>query len=528
MEQYYLYLRKSRADRDAEMHGAGETLLRHEKALIELANRRKLNVTKIFREIVSGESISARPEVQKLLDEVSAGIPTGVLVMEIERLARGDTKDQGTVAEAFKMGNVKIITPNKTYDPNDEFDEEYFEFGLFMSRREYKTINRRIQRGRIASVKEGKYIASTPPFGYRRVRIKNDKGYTLQVVPEQAEIVRMIFSLYTKGELQEDGSYKRLGMSLIAKKLDSMHISPCNSAAWSRTSIKDMLTNPTYTGKVRWQWKTEVKRPEGGSFRKVRHKNTEYMLFDGLHEAIIDDSAFLEANRIMSTHVCLPVSRNQPLKNPLSGIVICGKCGKMMTRVYSNTKKGYYSLMCPNRYCGNVSAPLYLIESKILESLNEWLNDYRLNWNTELPSEPAAVFSAKETAIEQCRSTLNGLRAQLTNTYEFLEKGIYTTDMFLQRNQMLTEQIHVLTADIEKMERELAAERARERAKKDIVPSIENILELYRTIDDARLKNELLKNVLEKVEYVKDVPNTRGQLDNTNFTLTVYPRIPRS
>lgn len=92
MEQYYIYLRKSRADRDAELHGSGETLLRHEKALMELANRQHLNITKIFREIVSGETISARPEVQKLLDEVSEGIPSGVLVMEVERLARGDTK----------------------------------------------------------------------------------------------------------------------------------------------------------------------------------------------------------------------------------------------------------------------------------------------------------------------------------------------------------------------------------------------------------------------------------------------------
>ena len=47
------------------------------------------------------------------------------------------------------------MTPSKTYDPENEFDEEYFEFGLFMSRREYKTINRRLQRGRAASIKEG-------------------------------------------------------------------------------------------------------------------------------------------------------------------------------------------------------------------------------------------------------------------------------------------------------------------------------------------------------------------------------------
>ncbi|MGL5515083.1 MAG: recombinase family protein, partial [Sporomusa sp.] len=163
MKQYYIYLRKSRADRDAELHGAGETLKRHETALLELAKQMKMNITQIYKEVVSGETISARPEMQKLLEDVRAGKPDGVLVMEVERLARGNTIDQGTVTEAFKIGNVKIITPTKIYYPENEFDEEYLEFGLFMSRREYKTINRRIQRGRAASVLEGKWIPSTAP-----------------------------------------------------------------------------------------------------------------------------------------------------------------------------------------------------------------------------------------------------------------------------------------------------------------------------------------------------------------------------
>ena len=84
--------------------------------------------------------------------------------MEVERLARGNTTDQGIVADTFKYSDTKIVTPNKIYDPGDEFDEEYFEFGLFMSRREYKTINRRLQRGRRASLSEGKYIAGKATY----------------------------------------------------------------------------------------------------------------------------------------------------------------------------------------------------------------------------------------------------------------------------------------------------------------------------------------------------------------------------
>ena len=141
-EEYLIYLRKSRSDASLEAMGV-DVLERHEQILLDLAKRMNLSIGGIYREVVSGESISARPEMQKLLSEVESGRWEGVLVMEVERLARGDTVDQGIVQRAFQYSGTKIITPTKTYNPNNEFDEEYFEFGLFMSRREYKTIRRR-------------------------------------------------------------------------------------------------------------------------------------------------------------------------------------------------------------------------------------------------------------------------------------------------------------------------------------------------------------------------------------------------
>ena len=163
MDTYCIYLRKSRADAETEARGEGETLARHEHTLCDLAKRQKLHISKIYREIVSGETIAARPQMQQLLQDVESGIYAGVLVMEVERLARGDTIDQGIVAQAFKYSGTKIVTPTKTYDPDNEFDEEYFEFSLFMSRREYKTIKRRMQAGRAAAAKEGKFVGNIPP-----------------------------------------------------------------------------------------------------------------------------------------------------------------------------------------------------------------------------------------------------------------------------------------------------------------------------------------------------------------------------
>ena len=162
MEQYCIYLRKSRKDIEAESLGAGETLSRHEKIMLDLAKSRNLIIGKIYREIVSGDSISARPIMQQLLQDVESSMWSGVLVVEVERLARGNTMDQGIVSETFKYSSTKIFTPTKVYDPNNEFDEEYFEFGLFMSRREYNSIKRRLHNGIISSIKEGKTVSKAP------------------------------------------------------------------------------------------------------------------------------------------------------------------------------------------------------------------------------------------------------------------------------------------------------------------------------------------------------------------------------
>ena len=159
--------------------GQGETLARHRAALLDYAARHGLEIGAVYEEIISGESIDARPKMKQLLREVEQGRWAGVLCMDIDRLARGNSADQARVSNTFRISGTLIITPSKVYDQSRESDEEYVDFELFMARREYKTISRRIMRGRIASVKEGHFIGSTPPYGYDKVKVEKGRGFTL-------------------------------------------------------------------------------------------------------------------------------------------------------------------------------------------------------------------------------------------------------------------------------------------------------------------------------------------------------------
>lgn len=526
--QYCLYLRKSRADLEAEARGEGETLKRHEQILLELAKKLNLNITKIYREIVSGETIAARPVMQQLLVDVEQGMWDGVLVMEIERLARGDTIDQGIVAQTFKYSNAKIITPMKTYDPQNEFDEEYFEFGLFMSRREYKTINRRLQNGRIASVKEGKYMGNVPPYGYVRKKLQNDKGYTLEPFPEQADIVRLIFELYTKGELQPDGTYKRLGTSLIARKLNDLHIPPAKADIWVTSSIQNILRNPVYVGKIRWNWRQTVKKMVDGQIEKTRPRKgpNEYLLSDGIHEALVDEQTWNLAQEFLSNNPSKPAPKGMPIKNPLAGMVVCGFCGrKMVRRPYANSQQAD-TLICYSTACPNVSAPLHLVEERVLQSLEEWLENYKIKWSRDNKNKTAesTQLEIKKSAVNKLNEQIKTLEKQMSSLYDLLEQGVYSTDVFLERSKIINDRLEKAQKDRDMLLDNL---KSGQRMNEDsiAIPKIEKILQLYKSTDDPVLKNKLLKEVLDKVVYTKTV-NGRWHNSPGDFELVLYPKLP--
>lgn len=328
---YDAYLRKSRADMELEKLKKFDTLKQHEKFLKDRANQLGIKIRKIYREVVSGESIQERPEMQEVLKNVETGTIDGILVVEVERLTRGDAKDQGTVTQAFKYSNTKIITLNKIYDPNSDEDEEYFEFGLFMSRREYKTINRRMQRARIANVLDGKYCASEPPFGYKKVRVKYGKGYTLEPVSEEAEIVK---EMYQK---RADS----MGYDIICNWLNTLDFKPKKSDVWTPATIKGMLSNPIYIGKIRWNSNKQKKILINGQIIKKRKKgnNEDLILVEGLHPAIISNELFdivqgIKPNKASTKH-------NTELQNPLATLVKCADCGRSMQRrpYYDNKKQ---------------------------------------------------------------------------------------------------------------------------------------------------------------------------------------------
>lgn len=525
-EKYAIYLRKSRPDIEQEKQGQCETLARHRAALLDLAQKRHYNIVKIYEELVSGDSIVSRPQMQELLHDVESGIYTGILVMEIERLARGDTIDQGVVAQTFKQSDTLIITPFKTFDPNSEADENYFEFSLFMSRQEYKTIKRRLNQGRYASAKEGKYLGSRPPFGYERVKIPDGKGHTLAIVEEEAAVIRLIFNLYVYGV---DG--KRLGIQAIARYLNEHNIAPQKNNYWGKESVSKILDNPVYAGKIRYGYRKYFQKIVNGhkvTTRPVQYRDN-YILSEGLHPAIISQEIYDKVQELSEHRPIMPVGYKSAIKNPLAGLIICKVCGRRMAMRGTSSKypnKPIY-LVCHNRNCNNVSSPLYIVENRVLSALGEWCKRYQLEICGESDPPANIELDALTAALKSTESKHDTLQKQLSNCYDLLERGIYTDDVFVQRSEHLKSEISSTIVEIDRIKTEISTFERRQKVKSEFVPHVMSIMQAYHETSDIPAKNELLREILDHATYYKEKSAAHEGVSVDDFELDIFPRLPK-
>lgn len=497
MDKICIYLRKSRADEELEKElGQGETLAKHRKALLKFAKEHKLNIVEIKEEIVSGDSLFFRPKMLELLKEVENNQYSGVLVMDIDRLGRGGMKDQGIILEALKESNTLIITPSKTYDLNDDADEEMTEFKTFFARRELKVINKRMQGGRLRSVQDGNYISTNPPLGYDITFIK--KARTLKVNESEAEIIKIIFNMYAEGN----------GASHISSYLNSLGYKSKNGNEFSPSSILFILKNPIYIGKVTWKKKDirKSKDPNKLTETKSRSKD-EWIISDGKHKPIIDNDLFNKVQVMINSKYHIPYQLHNAPVNPVAGIVKCGICGKTMVM---RKLRGINRIMCINK-CGNISMRFDIFEKELIKALKEYLQKYKFNIKVSSDSDNKEMF-AKQLSLLQ--KEVIALQGQKNKLYDFLERGIYSEDVFLERSKNLDDRIKIVSQQVSELNKKVSTSEI----SKDDIQSFENIINAYESSHDIQHKNTLLKSILLKIEYTK---TEKGD----NFILDIYPKL---
>jgi DNA invertase Pin-like site-specific DNA recombinase len=486
-EEILLYLRKSQSD--DPLLTIEETLSKHEQMLDEWVEQHLPGLGKVpeenrFREVVSGETIESRPRFMELLRRIESPKVKAVLCVEPQRLSRGSLKDIGYLVEMLRYSNTLVLTRRDNYDLRDDRDRELFEREL-MRGNEYLEYYKRIQQaGRLLSVQNGNYLGNKPPYGFKKTHYKEGKVdcYSLEPIPEEARVVKLIFEMYRDGY----GSHK------IARTLNDKGIKTQRGKKWSAESLKKMRTNEHYLGKVVWNKRQNTRTIEDGKVIVSRPVQNEYHVFPGKHQAIIDQELWDAVQEIRDK--IPPVKNKAKCVNPFAGLITC-RCGFSMTmRTYKKTPP---RLLCTNQTeCGTASCLVSEMTEAVVQILKDAIEDF------ELQIEQGMTDQAElhRQLIAQQEKRLEELKEQEVAQWDEKIKGLMPQHVFDRLNAQTLQ-------DIEDVKQALCTMKGSMPEPVDYEQKRVMFSDALAALQDpdapALEKNMLLKKCIDRIEYFR-------------------------
>ena len=500
-EEVLIYLRKSRTD-DPNL-SVEEVLKRHETTLDEWSERylgSQIPICNKIKEIGSGETIESRTGFLYLLKQIENPRIKAVLVKDCARLGRPDLEEIGRISKLFRFTSTLVITPERTFDINDEWQRESFERELMKSNEVLNYYKKIQQAGRERSCADGWFIGQRPPYGYDKLVVTENKRrcHTLTPNEEEAEIVRLIFDMYVN---------KDMGCHNICHHLDDMGVTPPRGEHWSPASVKDMLTNEHYIGKIRWNWRKTITIVEDGEVMKTRPKTKkgEYLLAEGRHPAIVSEELFRAAQEKHGrNHRAKP---NTKIRNPLASLLFC-KCGRAMSlRTYKNpdgTERCSPRLLCDGQVHCETGSCLY---SEIIEIVVNVLRQKIADYQVQASNNNDDIIKEREKVIKNLEKKLANLQAKELSQWEAQADPDPANRMPQHIFQQLNGKLKKEKADVETaLQRAYETMPTRIDYEQKIVTLEDALNALLDPKKSAEAKNRLLKACIERIEYTREKP----------------------
>lgn len=495
-DEIIVYLRKSQSD-DPLLTDA-EVLARHEAILDEWAENHvgeRVPEENKFREVVSGETLKERPEINKVLRLIESPKFKAVCAVDPQRLTRGDLEDIGRLMKLLKHTRTLVITPERTYNLQDEYDWNAFEGELKRGNDYLKYTKKILNRGRLLSVSQGNYIGSIAPYGYDKTVVPDGrrKCPTLKINEENAQVVRMAYDLFVN---------KNMGLAGICYRFDEMGIKPPRGEHWSTEGLRGILSNVHNIGKVKWYTRKTAYIVEDGEIRKTlpRSKDGEQLVFDGKHPAIVPESLFNAACEKLGKSP--RAKAKAKIRNPLAGLVYCS-CGRAMSyRTYKKdgVERSSPRLICDGQaYCGAGSC-LY---SEMLDAVCEALREHIADFEIKIKNTPAHDTQNIKVLERRLKDIESRELAQWEQQSDPDPAQRMPPGIFKQLNEKLLREKDSVVQML-KEAREGQKKSAHNEEKKQMFADALDALKSDEV--DAAKKNKLLKACIERIIYTRETP----------------------
>ena len=478
-----VYLRKSRDEASKDE----DVLLKHETALTDLVKKNNWRYV-MYREIGSSDSIDYRPEFKRLLKDVENDFYDAVLVMDYDRLSRGDKEDRARVEKVLKLSNTLVVTPTRVYDLNDEDQELITDIEGVFARYEYRMIKKRFQRGKKIGARLGHWTNGPAPFPY----VYDAEVRSLEVDAQKLEIYRFI-----KDRLLRGGT-----CAAICWELNRMGVPSPKGKLWQESVLYRLALNEVHLGRVVYG-KTSGglhKNRKTAPFRVNPREN--WVVVENAHPAVktLEEHAeivnLLEQRRIQT-------KRTRHGTYVYSGLVYCGKCGS--AHQFQPKENGRILVKKCQKFdpfgqrCGNPGADIEHIELAVIESLRDYEEGIRSRpiQTTDAPDmAPQMLLRLKETELENLHDGVTRLKDMYVSGD--LTKQEYRTRLDHQKDLIVKKE-----NDIQHLKEILQV--GGPVSDQDRLQRIEELQDVWKQLDSQpEEKNRLLKQIIERIEYVRD------------------------
>ena len=483
-----VYLRKSRAEHDDE-------LSKHRAILTDLCQRNKFKYVE-YAEIGTSDSIDMRPKMLQLLKDVDGGVYDAVVVVDYDRLSRGDLGEQDRIKKTFQNSETLIITPDKIYDLNNDLDDTYADFKGLFARQEYKMITKRLRQGKKIGSRRGDWTNGAPPFPYAYQRYKdkeNEKG--LVVNDEQHILYREIVEMALNGVTPNNIAIDLNRRGLLTRK----------GNYWSGSIIQRILLDETHLGKI-------ISNKTQGDGHKNKRPNAkkakclpreDWVIVEGSHEPVKTQEEHDKIKKIIEDRKLSP-HRARKQTHAFSGIVRCGRCGHCLTFGKNRTRQDIIMLK-PCWYknplgvvCRNGGITLSVFEKMILDDIKNFKDNFVIQ---EAEMSRVNVDTLRKL-IEEKELALSKFTKALSVVNDGYELGDYSREVWLERKKKWEDRIRETTNEVYDLKKQL--ESSPQISSELRQRNIEEFFNKIETCTTNAERNNMYKAIIESITWLKD------------------------
>ena len=531
----YIYIRVSTA-----MQVDGYSLEAQKERLIKFAEFQDMEVVREYCDAgKSGKSITGRPEFQRMLQDVSEerdGVAF-ILVFKLSRFGR-NAADVLNSLQFIQDYGVNLVCVEDGIDSSKDSGKLTITVLSAVAEIERENILVQTMEGRKQKAREGKWNGGQAPFGYDL----DSKNSTLVVNEEEAEIVRIIYDKFVHTDMGADAICNYLNQRGYTKKKVRGH----ELNYFARGLIMKILDNPVYTGKIAYG-KNVTEKVKGTRDEYRRVKTDDYLLADGLHEAIVDEETW-EAAREKRKRTGVRFVKTHSLEHEhiLTGLIRCPLCGGGMSGTVQrrqNKKTGeykdtfYYRCHHRKKVDGKICDYKPMLNQKLFNAEVEEFIRYMVAGDefrkfVQEKLEEKVDVSALETEREQLQKQLKqvqGSKLKLIQMLDRLDTGDKHYTRKYQDMQDRLDNLYDQVAEFEEamkdIDAKIGASYGKEITGKKLYEFLLDFDILYDKMTDME-KKEFMNTFIEKIELKNEtVNNGTGQgsrIEHIDLAFPVY------